>query len=108
MTHSEKVETLELAREDIRVGLEAAQKAFAARDAFDYARHTNLAVHASCSAERYCRELPLTEGETEEIQAGMTTATRTAPPRPIRNKWWAVQGSNLRQPACKAGALPLS
>ena len=21
---------------------------------------------------------------------------------------WAVQGSNLRQPACKAGALPLS
>ena len=23
-------------------------------------------------------------------------------------EWWAVQGSNLRQPACKAGALPLS
>ena len=22
--------------------------------------------------------------------------------------WWAVQDSNLRQPACKAGALPLS
>ena len=22
--------------------------------------------------------------------------------------WWAVQVSNLRQPACKAGALPLS
>jgi hypothetical protein len=22
--------------------------------------------------------------------------------------WWAVQGSNLRHPACKAGALPLS
>ena len=22
--------------------------------------------------------------------------------------YWAVQGSNLRQPACKAGALPLS
>ena len=23
-------------------------------------------------------------------------------------KWWAVQDSNLWQPACKAGALPLS
>ncbi len=22
--------------------------------------------------------------------------------------WWAMQGSNLRPPACKAGALPLS
>jgi hypothetical protein len=26
----------------------------------------------------------------------------------VSEGWWAVQGSNLRQPACKAGALPLS
>jgi hypothetical protein len=25
-----------------------------------------------------------------------------------RQFWWAVQDSNLWQPACKAGALPLS
>jgi hypothetical protein len=25
--------------------------------------------------------------------------------RPNYNLWWAVQGSNLRPPACKAGAL---
>ena len=30
------------------------------------------------------------------------------PPLARGENWWAVQGSNLRQPACKAGALPLS
>ncbi len=28
--------------------------------------------------------------------------------QPPRGRWWAVKDSNLRQPACKAGALPLS
>jgi hypothetical protein len=32
------------------------------------------------------------------------TAARSLSP----SEEWAVQGSNLRQPACKAGALPLS
>ncbi len=38
------------------------------------------------------------------------TSYQTAPPRDMRNTifyiWWRMQGSNLRPPACKAGALP--
>jgi hypothetical protein len=38
----------------------------------------------------------------------LATDDMHAPEHPLDARRWAVQGSNLRPPACKADALPLS
>src|SRR5262249_43918178 len=49
-----------------------------------------------------------TTGTEPEPARQVATAGRRNPRREEANAEWAVQGSNLRPPACKAGALPLS
>ena len=39
---------------------------------------------------------------------GLANRSSRASSARVSEGWWAVQDSNLRQPACKAGALPLS
>ena len=47
---------------------------------------------------RCCCYIAATYGGYRDLQSGLSH----------RLTWWARQGSNLRPPACKAGALPLS
>jgi hypothetical protein len=52
------------------------------------------------------KALDLTQYRTgaPSLRPRLTTSRQVT----FRLEWWAVQGSNLWQPACKASALPLS
>ena len=72
MRENTVAERLQLVREDISLGLEAAQLALNAPTRELFYRHMNLARGTYCSAERYVDGLPLSPTEREEIEAGMT------------------------------------